>query len=55
MLQSLLDIKQLPKHLDATDGLAAAMCHFYQKNSNKEKKQYGSWQSFLKNNPDKIK
>ena len=29
MLQSLLKIKSLPKNLDATDGLAAAVCHFY--------------------------
>ena len=28
MLQSLFDIKSMPKHLDATDGLAAAACHF---------------------------
>lgn len=55
MLQSLLNIKQLPKHLDATDGLAAAMCHFYQRNPKKEKKQYGSWQSFLKDNPNRLK
>ena len=35
MLQSLLNIKELPKNLDSTDGLAAAVCHFY--NSNKPK------------------
>ena len=29
MLKSLLDLKTLPKNLDATDGLAAAACHFY--------------------------
>ena len=26
---ALLDLKTLPKNLDATDGLAAAVCHFY--------------------------
>ena len=31
MLQSLLKIEKLPKHLDATDGLAAAMCHHFQR------------------------
>ena len=31
MLQSLLKISELPKNLDATDGLAAAVCHFYNK------------------------
>jgi len=29
MLQSLLSLKELPKNLDSTDGLAAAVCHFY--------------------------
>ena len=29
MLQGLLIIKELPKNLDSTDGLAAAVCHFY--------------------------
>ena len=28
MLQSLLGLKTIPKNLDATDGLAAAVCHF---------------------------
>ena len=28
MLQNLLAIKELPKNLDSTDGLAAAVCHF---------------------------
>ncbi|NNF73537.1 MAG: crossover junction endodeoxyribonuclease RuvC, partial [Flavobacteriaceae bacterium] len=27
MLQTLLELKELPKNLDATDGLAAAVCH----------------------------
>ena len=31
MLKSILKIKELPKQLDATDGLAAAVCHFFQK------------------------
>ena len=35
MLQSLLNIKDLPKHLDASDGLAAAICHYFQKTTEK--------------------
>ena len=31
MLQSLLNIETMPKQLDASDGLAAAVCHYYQK------------------------
>ena len=29
MLQGMFKLKELPKNLDATDGLAAAVCHFY--------------------------
>src|SRR5450756_1161209 len=32
MLQTLLSFKEMPKHLDATDGLAVAMCHYFQRN-----------------------
>ena len=32
MLQNLLAIKELPKNLDSTDGLAAAVCHHFNKN-----------------------
>ena len=56
MLQSLLNIKELPKNLDSTDGLAAAVCHFY--NSNKSKsssKNYSGWTAFVKNNNERIK
>ena len=28
-LQSLLKLQTLPKNLDSTDGLAAAVCHYY--------------------------
>ena len=29
MLQQLLHFRELPEHLDATDGLAVAVCHFF--------------------------
>jgi crossover junction endodeoxyribonuclease RuvC len=54
MLQQLLAIKDMPKFLDATDGLAAAVCHFFQmKNPMADQKQYGSWESFLSGNPER--
>ena len=56
MLQSLLNIKEMPKHLDASDGLAAAVCHYFQRNPSEGKgKNYTGWGSFLKDNPDKLK
>jgi len=57
MLASILKVKKedFPKHLDATDGLAAAMCHFFQGNSLSTGKSYSGWDSYVKNNPKKIK
>jgi crossover junction endodeoxyribonuclease RuvC len=54
MLKTLLSIKTLPKDLDATDGLAAAVCHFFQSSKQDASgKSYTGWESFLKNNPGK--
>ncbi len=51
MLQTLLSITELPKHLDATDGLAAAVCHYFQKGNTSTKKSYTGWKAFLADNP----
>lgn len=53
MIQTLLKLDQLPKHLDATDGVAAAICHHFQNKPGIEGKTYGSWKAFLSENPDK--
>ena len=55
MLQSIFKIKSLPKNLDATDGLAAAVCHYYNRESINSEKKYSSWSSFVSQNPSKIK
>ena len=55
MLKSLLTIKEIPKHLDATDGLAAAVCHFFQRDVGLKGKSYTGWKAFLKDNPDRLK
>ena len=54
MLQSLLKLKELPKNLDSTDGLAAAVCHFYNQGKIEVGKSYSGWASFIKQNPDKV-
>ncbi len=43
-------------YLDATDALAAAICHFYQSSSalGGGGKRHSDWGSFLKDNPNKI-
>ena len=53
MLKSLVEFETIPKHLDATDGLAAAVCHFFQGDNVKTGKSYSGWGSFLKDNPDR--
>jgi crossover junction endodeoxyribonuclease RuvC len=39
MLQSMLSIKKMPKNLDATDGLAAAVCHHFNKGNTRAQKK----------------
>lgn len=69
MLQKLLPVKAIPRHLDATDALGAAMCHYFQSNSiaildNSAlkrniggkaaiQKKYSGWKGFLDQNPGK--
>lgn len=53
MLMSQFKIKELPELLDATDALAVAMCHHYQKGPEKKKKN--SWEGFLKDNPARLR
>ena len=38
----------------AADGLAAALCHFYQTNRPHLEKSYNSWKDFINKNPDKV-
>ena len=57
MLQRILKIANadmLP-YLDATDGLAAAYCHFLQMGRPDTTKAYSGWKDFIQKNPDKIK
>lgn len=57
MLQQMLKIpaENMPKHLDATDGLAAAVCHHLQANSLGGDKKFSSWKDFINQNPSKVK
>ena len=57
MLKRLLKIpaeNMLPQ-LDATDGLAAALCHFFQSNNPMQDKKFNSWKDFVNKNPGKIR
>jgi crossover junction endodeoxyribonuclease RuvC len=56
MLQSELKVaaEMMPKELDATDGLAAAMCHHFQTCNPMSSSSKGGWKGFLKDNPDRV-
>ncbi|WP_164111299.1 MULTISPECIES: crossover junction endodeoxyribonuclease RuvC [Sphingobacterium] len=55
MLQNLLGFKETPEFLDATDGLAVAVCHSFQQNSSTGNKSYSDWSAFIKDNKDRIR
>ena len=55
MLQQLLGLKELPKNLDSTDGLAAAVCHFFNSGRVEVGKSYSGWDAFVKQNEDRVK
>jgi crossover junction endodeoxyribonuclease RuvC len=47
MLKTLLKFSETPEFLDATDGLAVAVCHSFQKiSSTSSKKNYSGWDAF---------
>ena len=57
MLQRYLKIPEesmLPQ-LDATDGLAAAVCHYFQTNNPISEKKYTGWKDFIAKNPGKVR
>ena len=56
MLQQLLKFKETPEFLDATDGLAVAVCHSFQKiaTGRGSKITYSGWESFVKENTKRV-
>lgn len=54
MLQHMLKFEQDPRYLDATDGLAAAVCHLFQNKPEREGKSYSGWKAFISENKDRI-
>ena len=55
MLMRILNFNMTDIKLDATDGLAAALCHFYQTNNPSGEKTYNSWKDFMGKNPKRVK
>lgn len=56
MLQRLLNFKETPEFLDATDGLAVAVCHSFQRvSASGSGKSYSGWDAFAKDNQKRVK
>ena len=51
MLKNILSFEKLPKNLDSTDGLAAAVCHHFNKNHFNKETKFSSWRSYVEQNP----
>jgi crossover junction endodeoxyribonuclease RuvC len=55
MLVRMFKLEEIPKNLDATDGLAVAVCHFYQTQNPHRKSGSDSWEAYIKKNPGRVK
>lgn len=56
MLMSILKFRESSMKLDATDGLAAALCHFYQSDkTTQDNKKVTSWKEFVKKHPGRVR
>ncbi len=57
MVQRIFKIPQssMPNNLDATDGIAVALCHHYQLSSPEMKRGVSGWKAFIKENPSRVK
>lgn len=64
LLQRILNLESTPDELDATDGLAVALCHYYQASgpisapdpyNSSKRRSPDSWSSYVNQNPTKIK
>lgn len=55
MLKQMLKLTEEPEYLDATDGLAAAVCHYLQSNVPATASSVKSWKEFIGKNPGRIR
>ncbi len=54
MLLRLIGLREVPKYFDATDALAVAVCHYFQKGTPQEGKKFTGWKSFISANPSRL-
>lgn len=63
MLKGMLGVEYNPKRLDATDGLAVALCHYFEssapvphvsQSAKRGRSKSSSWENFVAGNPDRV-
>jgi len=50
-----IPVESMLPQLDATDGLAAALCHYFQTNRPVARSEYKGWKDFIKKNQERVK
>jgi len=54
-LKQMFGLEIMPAELDATDGLAAAVCHYLQLKSPVSESSFKNWGDFISKNPGRVK
>ena len=54
MLGHMMNLGGVPKLLDATDAVAVAVCHYFQRSTVDAGKSYSGWKNFLDQNPERL-
>ena len=54
-LKQMFGMTIMPSDLDATDGLAAAVCHYLQMKNPVTEKGAKNWEEYIRKNPDRVK
>jgi crossover junction endodeoxyribonuclease RuvC len=55
MLARMFSLDKIPENLDATDGLAVAVCHFYRREILTGTGSIRSWEAYVKKNPGRVR
>ena len=54
-LKQMFNLEIMPHDLDATDGLATAVCHFLQLKNPVGDGSCKTWEAYIRKNPDRVK
>ncbi|MFA5814620.1 MAG: crossover junction endodeoxyribonuclease RuvC [Bacteroidales bacterium] len=55
MVRNILKFVEVPEYMDATDGIAAALCHYFQTNRPTSAPGVKSWEEYIRKNPDRVR